>query len=284
MRPRRPHQPPITASALAPLLYRGSPVDPILHSASAQADFEKYNTTNPSILVDTRATSPYPAPGTFARDISRPSSTSTQSSNFTLLRQHDYNNLREEHKLPNGAPYTQSLHSHHNHNLSLPGLSTLASLASASPSQLRYVYEHLVFGLLDMRVTNTYIGRVTGGGMLICVTCNRSFSNNASHSMNYATSSPAPTPGLSGNTPVSHGCESRSASAKSPPYRTLPPTLSIFIHSRLLTQPSQTWPHLLLTMVCLIHSLSAKIVKRRQHLYGEETRLGRCFVMPAACF
>jgi hypothetical protein len=40
--------------------------------------------------------------------------------------------------------------------------------------------------------------------------CNRSFPNNASHSMNYATSSPAPTPGLSGNTPVSHACVSRS--------------------------------------------------------------------------
>ena len=171
MRPRRPHQPPTTASALAPLLYRGSPVDPILRSASAQADFEKYNNTNPSILVDTRATSPYPAPGTFARDISRPSSTSTQSSNFTLLRQHDYNNLREEHRPLNGTNYAQSLHSQHNHNLSLPGLSTLASLASASPSQLRYVDEHLVFpkGLLDTRVTNTYIGWVTGG-MLICVT------------------------------------------------------------------------------------------------------------------
>lgn len=161
MRPRRPHQPPITASALAPLLYRGSPVDPILHSGSAQADFEKYN-TNPSILVDTRATSPYPAPGTFARDISRPSSTSTQSSNFTLLRQHDYNNLREEHRPLNSTHYGQSLHSQHNHNLSLPGLSTLASLASASPSQLRYVYEQSCFRKKDMRVTNTYIGRLTG--------------------------------------------------------------------------------------------------------------------------
>jgi hypothetical protein len=206
LRPRRPHQPPITASALAPLLYRGSPVDPILRSASAQADFEKYNNTNPSILVDTRATSPYPAPGTFARDISRPSSTSTQSSNFTLLRQHDYNNLREEHRPLNGTHYAQSLHSQHNHNLSLPGLSTLASLASASPSQLRYVDERFVFprGLLDTRVTNTYIGWVTGRHADLCH-CNRSFSNNASHSMNYATSSPAPTPGLSGNTPVSHG-------------------------------------------------------------------------------
>lgn len=206
MRPRRPHQPPITASALAPLLYRGSPVDPILRSASAQADFEKYNNTNPPILVDTRATSPYPAPGTFARDISRPSSTSTQSSNFALLRQHDYNNLREEHRPLNGTNYAQSLHSQHNHNLSLPGLSTLASLASASPSQLRYVDEHLVFpkGLFGYACYQ-YIHRLGDGRHADLCHCNRSFSNNASHSMNYATSSPAPTPGLSGNTPVSHG-------------------------------------------------------------------------------
>jgi hypothetical protein len=206
LRPRRPHQPPITASALAPLLYRGSPVDPILRSASAQADFEKYNNTNPSILVDTRATSPYPAPGTFARDISRPSSTSTQSSNFALLRQHDYNNLREEHRPLNGAHYTQSLHSQHNHNLSLPGLSTLASLASASPSQLRYVDEHFVFprGALGYACYQC-IRRLGDGRHADWCHSNRSFSNNASHSMNYATSSPAPTPGLSGNTPVSHG-------------------------------------------------------------------------------
>ena len=42
----------------------------------------------------------------------------------------------------------------------------------------------------------------------------RPFSNNASHSMNYATSSPAPTPGLSGNTPVSCIHDFRAASAK----------------------------------------------------------------------
>lgn len=47
----------------------------------------------------------------------------------------------------------------------------------------------------------------------------RSFSNNASHSMNYATSSPAPTPGLSGNTPVSSDSGFRALSAKCPPYR-----------------------------------------------------------------
>jgi hypothetical protein len=124
---------------LAPLLFRASPIDPLLHPASAPAGLEKYNNTAPSALVDHRAPSPYP--GTFARDISRPSSTSTstQSSNLALLRLHEYSNTREDHRPLNGAPYSHSLHAQHNYNLSLPALSTLASLASASPSQLRYV-------------------------------------------------------------------------------------------------------------------------------------------------
>jgi hypothetical protein len=130
-----------TASALAPLLFRASPIDSLLRSAAAQADLEKYNNTAPSLLVDHRAPSPYP--GTYAKEISRPSSTSTQSSNIALLRQHEYNNTREDPGPLNSPHYNHSLHAqhNHNHNLSLPGLSTLASLASASPSQLRYVHQ-----------------------------------------------------------------------------------------------------------------------------------------------
>ncbi len=126
----------ITASALAPLLYRASPIDPVLRTSSAQPDLENYHNTTPSIHIENRRTSPYPAPATFARDISRPSSTSTQSSNIALLRHHEYN---PEQKPLNGAHHSHTSLSQHNHNLSLPGLSALASLASASSAQVRYV-------------------------------------------------------------------------------------------------------------------------------------------------
>lgn len=104
-----------TASTLAPLIYRASPIDPTLRLPSpAQARDLPIFATAPS--ADGRALSPLPPPD---HDISRPSSTSTQSSN--ALRQQQYQQQQN------------------NSNFSLPGLSALASVASAPSPQLRYV-------------------------------------------------------------------------------------------------------------------------------------------------
>lgn len=102
----------ITASALAPLIYRASPIDPALRPPSSQrVQHLPPFTTAPS--ADDRAPSPLPPVG---NDISRPSSTSTQSSS-AFLQHHNINNPQ----------------------ISLPGLSALASIASAPSPQLRYV-------------------------------------------------------------------------------------------------------------------------------------------------
>ncbi|MCJ1368113.1 hypothetical protein MMC16_007252 [Acarospora aff. strigata] len=127
----------ITASALAPLIYRASPIDPALRPPSSQRiQHLSPFTTAPS--ADDRAPSPLPPVG---NDISRPSSTSTQSSS-AFLQHHNINNPQ----------------------ISLPGLSALASIASAPSPQLR--------------------------------------AYNVGHSMTYATSSPAATTGGQGNTPL----------------------------------------------------------------------------------
>jgi hypothetical protein len=111
---------------LAPLLFRASPVEH-LRSVSAphsRNDLDKYSS---HIAYESRGASPLPAPAVSATEISRPSSTSTQASNAAIVQHHQYS-IQNIHSLP-----------HSSTSLSLPGLSALASLASAPSSQLRYV-------------------------------------------------------------------------------------------------------------------------------------------------
>lgn len=115
---------------LAPLLYRASPVEH-LRSVSAphpKNDLEKYSNYS---SYESRGASPLPTPAVSATEISRPSSTSTQASNAAFVQQqHQYNK-------PNIYTLPQST------TFSLPGLSALASIASAPSSQLRYVADAL---------------------------------------------------------------------------------------------------------------------------------------------
>jgi hypothetical protein len=111
---------------LAPLLYRAAPVEHLrsVSASHARSDLDKFS--NP-ISFDSRGASPLPAPAVSATEISRPSSTSTQASNAATVQQHQYHN--------------QNIHTppHSSTSVSLPGLAALASIASASSSQLRYV-------------------------------------------------------------------------------------------------------------------------------------------------
>lgn len=120
---------------LASLLYRASPVEH-LRSVSApysRTELEKYGSP---VSLDSRGASPLPAPTVSATEISRPSSTSTQASNAALVHQYQSSN--------------QSIHSapHNSTSFSLPGLSALASIASAPGSQLRYVKARRMVGIM----------------------------------------------------------------------------------------------------------------------------------------
>jgi hypothetical protein len=116
---------------LAPLLYRASPVDPILRPASvpiSEGEFERFtNVTGTS--NETRAPSPQPPPSIFGHSLSRPSSTSTQTSIAPISQQF------QPQFHTRGASLSQP---QNKYNLSLPGLSALANAASASPLQQRY--------------------------------------------------------------------------------------------------------------------------------------------------
>ncbi|KAL2008610.1 hypothetical protein VTN00DRAFT_6804 [Thermoascus crustaceus] len=159
-----------TASTVAPLLFRASPIDPALHSlpssASQSHDLSSYSTASHS--VDSLATSPGAAAAA-APGISRPSSTSTQSSSAFAASvgvEHNGSNSGSGSDSTIGSTYS-SYPVSSSIPPSLPGLSALASVASAPTSQLRA-------------------------------------SSNASLSMTnmtYATSSPAATTGGQGNTP-----------------------------------------------------------------------------------
>lgn len=163
---------------MAPLIYRASPIDPALRPPSIHQDrdLSPYRAT-PS--ADDRVPSPLPSIG---HELSRPSSAST----YQHYQQH-----------------------HNNHNVALPALSTLASVASVPSPQLRCVITNVVC------FTNATATR--GGLSQIPLACDlplrriimlttrydhRAY-NNANHNMAYATSSPAATPGVSGNVPVS---------------------------------------------------------------------------------
>ena len=119
-----------TASALAPLLFRASPIDQILRPPSvpiSEGEFERY--TNVTFASsEARGASPLPPQSLFGHSLSRPSSTSTQPSNAVTYQQSQplFHTRGASLNLPQNK-----------YNISLPGLSALANAASATPSQQR---------------------------------------------------------------------------------------------------------------------------------------------------
>lgn len=91
--------------------------------------------------------------------------------------------------------------------------------------------------------------------------------------MAYATSSPAATPGVSGNAPVSWHLFLVSLGGIR--YR------QVFDRRKSLSLQTSTWQHLLTTNGG-IYSLCAKTARLRRHRCGAEMRLGRSFAMLAA--
>ncbi|KAJ9301933.1 transcriptional regulator family: GATA type zinc finger [Paecilomyces variotii] len=154
-----------TASTVAPLIFRASPIDPTLHppsSSPAQSrDLSAYSTKPASI--DERS-SPR-ASTAAAAGISRPSSTSP-SSNALQPGEDNRSSFGSGSGSDHNTPYHLSI------SPSLPGLSALASVASAPTSQLR-ASSHVNANL-----------------------------SSSSSNMTYATSSPAATTGGQGNTPL----------------------------------------------------------------------------------
>ncbi|KAJ9212872.1 transcriptional regulator family: GATA type zinc finger [Paecilomyces variotii] len=153
-----------TASTVAPLIFRASPIDPTLHppsSSPAQSrDLSAYSTKPASI--DERS-SPR-ASTAAAAGISRPSSTSPSSN---ALQPGEDNRS----SFGSGSGSDHNTPDHLSISPSLPGLSALASVASAPTSQLR-ASSHVNANL-----------------------------SSSSSNMTYATSSPAATTGGQGNTP-----------------------------------------------------------------------------------
>ncbi len=232
---------------MAPLIYRASPIDPTLRTPSTHQDrdLSPYRTT-PS--ADGRVPSPLPSIG---HEISRPSSAST----YQHLQQH-----------------------HNNHNIALPALSTLASVASAPSPQLRCVISYVAC-FKNANATREGLSQIplvcnrTPCRIMLMTGCDHRAYNNASHNMTYAASSPAATPGVSGNVPVSWhllllvsvgSVIAKFSTAKNPYRFTL-----------------QTWLHLL-TMNVGIYSLYARTARLRQHRCGAEMRLGRSCATLAA--
>lgn len=140
------------ASALAHPLFRTSSLDQGLHtpgSSVAEGDIAQYHGPSP----DPRLPSPLPLPPgpVFLKDVSRSSSASTQSSTSMLFPQPQFHTQTASHSVGrteeyNGPslhqhPHQQQHHHHHHHQQSrssLPGLTTLASLATTRDAQLRY--------------------------------------------------------------------------------------------------------------------------------------------------
>ena len=157
------------------MLFRASPIDPILRPASvpiSEGEFERF-TNGTSASNETRVPSPLPPPSIFGHNLSRPSSTSTQASHAPVYQQQHQPEYHVR-----GASLSQP---QNKYNLSLPGLSALANAASASPLQQRY--HNVGQALGDIANQSPH---------------ERSFSSNAI--MNFGA---APTPGIAGGTPVS---------------------------------------------------------------------------------
>ncbi|QSS66141.1 hypothetical protein I7I51_06994 [Histoplasma capsulatum] len=165
---------------LAPVTFGPSPIDPALHRTSPSRTRD---------LPNFESASAYSLPPS-ASHLSRPPSPSTESSSPNLRPQH-------QSKRDRNLSYSASL----------PGLSTLASVASAPSSHLRYV--------LLLAATGVGIGTNRAAldapklkpiqpAEIAYETKDKASSNqNAIRNMSYATSSPGATTGGQGNTPVS---------------------------------------------------------------------------------
>lgn len=131
------------ASALLNPLFRTSSLDQGMHSASsgiAEGDIAHYHGTN----ADQRIPSPLPLPPgpMFLKDSSRSSSASTQSSVNLLFQQPQFHTRTASLSAGRAEEYNrQNLQHHHQQQQSrstLPGLTTLASLATTREPQMRY--------------------------------------------------------------------------------------------------------------------------------------------------
>ena len=160
-----------TASAVAPPLFRASPIDPTYRPPSTplnESRLEEYRIH--------RSHSPLPPTAVYGKDISRPSSTTLPSSSSLYLSQPQFHTRSASLSLGRGY--------HSEPRPALPGLSALASLGGAPP--LRYAeFER-------------------GGCKNTTDMLYRSFSgSHGSPLAHYGLLNPVPTPGIAGSAPVS---------------------------------------------------------------------------------
>lgn len=121
-----------TASAVAPPLFRASPIDPTYRPPStplSETRLEEYSTGRRDHLRDLRGLSPLPS-APYGKDISRPSSTHPPNTNSLFLSQPQFHTRSASLSLGRGY--------HSEPRPALPGLSSLTSLAGTPPPPLRY--------------------------------------------------------------------------------------------------------------------------------------------------
>lgn len=119
---------PSTASAVAPPLFRASPIDPTYRPPSTplkEPGLEEYSTRR---REGERPHSPLPQSAYYGKDISRPSSTTLPSSSHLFLHEPQFHTRSASLSLGRGY--------HSEPRPNLPGLSSLTSLANGPP--LRY--------------------------------------------------------------------------------------------------------------------------------------------------
>lgn len=132
-----------TASTVAPLLFRASPIDPALHPSpeSAPRDLASYRTSTPS---DGRTTPHLPV----IADLPKTKSPPNPASPPNTLPPPDF--LESKFTGPSRDTFAGSPGNNLSVPPSLPGLSTLASIASAPTSQMRYVSFHVALSLYQI--------------------------------------------------------------------------------------------------------------------------------------
>ena len=133
----------ITATAVAPPLFRASPIDPALRDPSDsqpsdRVDSDKENGAGKVQASQENNTNNLTA--TLGRDISRPSSAASTQSSINHLIHPNGSDIRGVNGHANGGAHPSQSISLNNTRQSLPGLSTLASIASAPTSSLRYAF------------------------------------------------------------------------------------------------------------------------------------------------
>lgn len=161
----------ITASTVAPIVYRASPIDPALRDPSESQSSTRADSNKENRSISKGETSPRNHHQVLAKDISRPASAASNHSvanQLPPLQNHEPNGANGH---TNGSHSSQPISLNHTRQ-SLPALSTLASIASAPTSSVR-----------------------------------TSFSN-AAPNMNYATASPAASTAAQGTAPpVCQNCQ-----------------------------------------------------------------------------